>query len=295
MKTLLLGYQSIGQAALATLLELGQDVTGVVTHRDDPKERLWWKPLQELARGADLPLYYFEDLGWKGLERLLLVSRPDIILSAYFRRVIPGRLLKGIPRSGLNIHGSLLPKYRGRSPANWVLVNGEAETGVTLHEMISRADAGPIVDQIRIPIGPRETIATLYARMVEATGVLLRRSWSRVRQGTEQRVPQDESQATYVRGRRPEDGEFDWTWPAHRIDCLVRAVGHPYPGAFCVVRGRKLFVWEGRPVRAGVPSEGFSVRCGQGAYEILHAQWEGELEEIPGRKIPSHLIEGAVP
>jgi methionyl-tRNA formyltransferase len=274
VRILFLGYQSIGHEGLSYLKD---EVTAVVTHRDAPGETIWWKSVADLGRAEGLPVHYDEEL-----EPAVDRYRPDLLLSFYYRHMVPARILSKIPRGGLNMHGSFLPRYRGRAPANWVLVNDEPYTGMTLHEMTRRADSGPIVDQEKVVIDPRETIATLYPKLIRATRVVLERAWPLIREGRERRTPQDESMASTFGGRRPEDGEIHWEWPARRIDCLVRAVTRPYPGAFVRWRGRKLLIWQGVPAE-GSGAPGTLLRpgvfaCGQGAFEIERAQFEGGRE-----------------
>jgi methionyl-tRNA formyltransferase len=175
-------------------------------------------------------------------------------------------------------------------PVNWVLVNGETETGVTLHYMVDKADQGDIVAQKPVPITPEDTALTLSARMTAAAEDLIREIYPLLRAGKAPRLPQDHSQASYFGGRTPEDGRIDWTKPAPDIYNLVRAVTHPYPGAFTTFQGRKLFVWWGRPLAAPphnapvtsgkvvglLPGEGLLVATGRGHFLIEQAQWEGE-------------------
>jgi methionyl-tRNA formyltransferase len=210
-----------------------------------------------------------------------------------------------LPRLGaLNLHGSLLPRYRGRCPVNWVLVSGEAETGITLHYMEAKADQGDIVAQRRIPITPEDTAATLFAQMTAAAGQLFRETYPRLRSGQAERFPQDHAQASYFGGRQPEDGKIDWRQPATAIYNLMRAVTHPYPGAFTTLAGRKLLIWNGRPLAAAMaapdvpgritsalPGEGLLVATGDGHFLITQAQWEGEPEFLgPVLATWEHLV-----
>ena len=189
------------------------------------------------------------------------------------------------------MHGSLLPKYRGRVPVNWVLVHGETETGMTLHYMEAKADRGDIVAQKRVPITPEDTAVTLFAKMTVAAEEILQETYPLLRTGQAPRVPQNHTGASYFGGRKPEDGHIQWTRPAKEIYNLVRAVTHPYPGAFTLLNGRKLFIWWGRalaePVTAAaVPGqvmarllgEGLLVATADGQFLIERAQWEGEPE-----------------
>jgi UDP-4-amino-4-deoxy-L-arabinose formyltransferase/UDP-glucuronic acid dehydrogenase (UDP-4-keto-hexauronic acid decarboxylating) len=158
---------------------------------------------------------------------------PDVLFSFYYRHMIKAPL-RAVPRHGaVNLHGSLLPRYRGRSPVNWQLVHGETESGVTLHDMVARADAGAIIGQERVPVGTDDTALELTMRLVSAAERLLDRTLDGILDGSAPRTPQDESAATVFGGRTPEDGRLDFTWPARRLHDLVRAVAPPWPGAFC--------------------------------------------------------------
>jgi methionyl-tRNA formyltransferase len=197
-----------------------------------------------------------------------------------------------LPRLGaLNLHGSLLPRYRGRCPVNWVLVHGETETGITLHYMVAKADQGDIVAQTAIPITPEDTAFTLFAKMTAAAGPLFRETYPRLRSGQADRLVQDHAQASYFGGRRPADGKIDWRQPATAVYNLMRAVTHPYPGAFTDLAGRKLYIWNGRAlaaasaapdapgrITAAIPGEGLLVATGDDHFLITQAQWEGEPE-----------------
>jgi methionyl-tRNA formyltransferase len=282
MKILLFGYGEMGRTGLEFLLDAGDEVLAVVTHRDDPKEKRWFRSLADLSAERGVPVIYGEDLGRAGIADLVRGRGPDLLLSSYYRDMIPMTAIDAAPRGGLNLHGSLLPRLRGRAPTNWALVEGEERTGVTLHHMTARADAGDIVAQRGFPIGPRDTALDLFRRTVEETKLLLADVWPRVRDGSAPRIPQDESKAT-CRGRRtPEDGRIDWTLPARRIDGLVRAVTDPFPGAFTFLRGRKLMVWSGRPAAGGGPpgtvlGDGV-VATGDGAYRIERWEIAGSAE-----------------
>jgi methionyl-tRNA formyltransferase len=200
-----------------------------------------------------------------------------MLFSFYFRQILGRELLELAPHGALNLHGSLLPRYRGRCPVNWVLVNGERETGVTLHYMEAKPDRGDVVAQRAVPITDDDTALTLNRKLGEAARALLRATWPRLLAGTAPRVAQDHARATYFGGRRPADGRIDWAAPARRIYDLVRAVTHPYPGAFTTWRGRQLLVWRVQPLaarRPAVPGEVLEVRAGAG---IVVATGEGAL------------------
>jgi len=247
VRVLFFGYSQMGYRAVELLAERGDEVSAVVTHRDDPRENRWYKTPAEAAAPRGIPVAYAEDLGRDGVVALAESAAPDLVLSVFYRDMLPARVLETARLAALNLHPSLLPAYRGRAPINWVLVNGERETGVNLHHMVARADAGDVVAQRAIAIAPRETALSLYLKVEEAGVELLREALPLVAAGRAPRLPQDESRASVVGRRRPEDGRIDWSWPAERIDRLVRAVAPPWPGAFGEIEGRRIEVHAGEP------------------------------------------------
>jgi methionyl-tRNA formyltransferase len=288
------GYHTIGFHCLRHLIDLGEEIAAVVTHRDDPAETIWFESFADLARSHGIPVHVPANPNRPEFVSMIRALSPDLLLSFWYRRLLCRELLE-IPRLGaVNLHGSLLPKYRGRTPVNWVLVNGEAETGATLHYMIEEADAGDIIAQRALPIGPDDTALTLYRKMTDVGLDLFRATYPAIRDGKAPRTPQDPSQATIFGRRTPEDGLVQWRLPARTVYNLVRAVTHPYPGAVTIFRGKRLFIWAARPlpvsrngstppgslaeVREG---EGLVVSTGAGQLLLTRVQLEGE-EELTG-------------
>ncbi|MBI4796589.1 MAG: formyltransferase [Deltaproteobacteria bacterium] len=295
MRLIFLGYHNIGYVCLEALIEhcrsFGDEIVAVVTHADDPRENIWFSSVRELAFNNCLPVYQPEDPNDPAFVAAMAKLQPDFLFSCYYRHMLKKSLLD-LPRLGaLNLHGSLLPRYRGRCPVNWVLIFGETETGVTLHYMVEKPDKGEIVAQKRVPITPEDTALTLFARMTAAAGELMVEIYPALRAGTAPRIAQDQRLASYFGGRGPQDGLIDWQKDAQEIYNLVRAVTHPYPGAFTMLKGRKLFIWGGRPlaarpgnmdapgqITACLPGEGLLVAAGNWNFLITQAQWEGEPE-----------------
>ena len=308
MRIIFLGYHNIGYACLEALIEsareLGDEIVAVVTHADDPRENIWFASVAKLAFENYLPVYQPEDPNDPAFVAAMQSLQPDWLFSCYYRHMLKQPVLD-LPRLGaLNLHGSLLPRYRGRCPVNWVLVHGETETGVTLHHMVAKADQGDIVGCKRVPITFEDTALTLSAKMTAAAAELMREAYPLLRAGTAPRLTQDHAQASYFGGRTPEDGKIDWRQRATAIYNLMRAVTHPYPGAFTDLAGRKLFIWNGRALAApsaapnapgqitmALPGEGLIVATGDGHFLITQAQWEGEPEFLgPVLATWGHLV-----
>jgi UDP-4-amino-4-deoxy-L-arabinose formyltransferase/UDP-glucuronic acid dehydrogenase (UDP-4-keto-hexauronic acid decarboxylating) len=288
-------YHTFGARGLEALLARGEQVVAVVTHPDDPAEGDWFESVADIARRNRLPLFAPPSPNVPGITGALQALAPDVILSVWYRRLL-GPALLGLPRiAALNLHGSLLPAYRGRAPLNWALVNGERRTGVTLHHMIPEADAGDIVAQAPIDIDPDDTALTLYERMVKTGVDLLVDSYPPVVEGTASRWPQDPARATFFGRRRPEHGRIHWAWPAARIANMIRAVTHPFPGAFVGDREQRLVLWAGRVEPGSTPAavpgmlleirrgQGVAVATGDGALHLTRIQDHGSAEELADR------------
>lgn len=285
MKVVVFAYHNIGCTGLRALQAAGFDIAAVFTHKDDPGEQRFFSSVAELCAEQDLPVFAPDEINhplW--IERIREI-KPDLIFSFYYRDLLSQELLD-IPTMGAyNLHGSLLPRYRGRAPANWVLVNGEQETGVTLHKMVMRPDAGDIVAQQRVGIAPDETAFSLHQKLNEASAQLLEGILPAFLSKQIPLEPQNESQASYFGRRTAADGELFWQRPAQELDCLIRAVTRPYPGAFTYAGDRKITIWQAKVVNENSSQtpgtilnlEPLRIACGEGALEIVAGQSEAGL------------------
>ncbi|HMK14979.1 MAG TPA: formyltransferase [Burkholderiales bacterium] len=279
-------YHNVGVRCLEVLLAGGVEVHLVVTHEDDRNENVWFASVAERARLYGIPVIAPQDPNTAEAIERVRSSTPDILFSFYYRRLLGPGLL-ALPRLGAyNVHGSLLPKYRGRAPVNWALVNGERETGATLHEMVAQPDGGRIVDQERVPILPNDVAREVFDKVTLAAEVVLERSLPGLLSGTARLVPQEQAAASYFGGRRSEDGAIDLAWPACRVHNLVRAVAPPYPGAFCRLAGKTLrllltFTTGERDAITGHPAllargSELHLRCADGGVlRVLEAEFDG--------------------
>jgi len=280
LKTVVFAYHDIGCVGIQSLLDAGYEISAVFTHADDPKEKTFFASVARLCARHDIPVHAPEDANhplW--IERIGKLA-PDFIFSFYYRHLLSETLLAQAKQGGINLHGSLLPRYRGRAPANWVLVNGEQETGVTLHKMVKRADAGDILAQQRVSIAPDDDALSLHGKLRHAAAELLAQNLPLLARGELSGVAQDESQASYFGRRTPADGRMDWQLPATTLNNLIRAVTQPYPGAFSLAGEHKLIVWSAK-VQAGneglapgtvISCDPLRIACGEGSLIISAGQ-----------------------
>jgi methionyl-tRNA formyltransferase len=239
-------YHNVGVRCLKVLLGRGLDVPLVVTHANDPNETVWFESVAATARDCGIPVITPEEPNGAAVLDAVRRVRPDFLFSFYYRRMLGERLLAAAPRGAYNMHGSLLPKYRGRVPVNWAVLNGETETGATLHLMERTPDSGPIVDQFAVPILPDDTAGEVFAKVTVAAEIVLWRALPALIDGSARPVAQDLSCGSYFGGRRPEDGRIDGRAGTDRLHDFVRALSRPYPGAFTDLGGGQLNVWKTR-------------------------------------------------
>jgi methionyl-tRNA formyltransferase len=285
-RILFFGYSEVGHDCLSLLLERGDNVVALITHEDNPNEKIWFKTPALVARERGIPVHTPEKAGTPEWVERIAQMRPELILSVYYRNMISTRILGLAPLGAFNMHGSLLPRYRGRAPINWAVLHGEPRIGMTLHRMVREADAGAIVDQEGVDIGPRDTAEQAFRKVLPCARRVLARQIDALLSGTARETPQDPAQATYFGGREPEDGRIDWGKPTVQIFNLVRAVTDPYPGAFTDAGPSRLMVWWAEPDspaargRRGRPGEVLSlsplvVATGDGAIELTRTEWRG--------------------
>ena len=285
MKAVVLAYHNIGCVGIEALLDAGIQVAAVFTHKDNPNENVWFRSVAKVAACNSIPVFSPEDINHPLIVEKIRSFEPDVIFSFYYRQMVKQPILS-IPKIGcINLHGSLLPKYRGRVPVNWALVNGEKKTGVTLHYMTPHPDDGPIIAQKEVEIADDDTAFDLHGKCAVAAREMLDEILPKIMDGTAPAIPQNESEATYFHGRKPADGLIDWSKSAREIRNLVRAVTMPYPGAFTFFASKKYFIWqvaEATSEAKAAPGTILSVSpltvaCGEGALRIEFAQQEGGL------------------
>ena len=283
-RILFFGYSEVGFECLSLLLERGDNVVALITHEDNPHEKIWFQTPAVAATKHGVPVHTPVSVNTpEWMERIALLA-PDLILSVYYRNMISEKILGLAPLGAFNMHGSLLPKYRGRAPINWARLHGEPRLGMTLHRMVKKADAGAIVDQEGVDIGLRDTAEQAFRKVMPCARLVLARQIDALLAGTAKETPQDDSQANYFGGRKPEDGRIHWTQTSAQIFNLIRAVTDPYPGAFTDVGPTRLMVWWAEPDspatrgRHGHPGEVLSlsplvIATADGALELTKTEW----------------------
>lgn len=279
-------YHNFGCAGLDSLVRAGIEVKAVFTYADDPSEAIWFDSVAKKAATLGIPVYSPEDINHPLWVEKIREMQPDFLFSFFYRDLIREELL-GVPTTAaLNLHASLLPTYRGRVPINWVILNGEKETGVTLHHMTAAPDDGDIVCQARLSIDDNDTARTLSDKLVVLAADMLDEQLPKIVAGDAPRTPQNHSLASYFGGRAAEDGKIDWTQSAAEIRNLVRAVADPYPGAFTDRAKSRLTIWDTKvATNIGAPSEPGTVvstspllvQCGTGTLEIVAGQPKGGI------------------
>jgi methionyl-tRNA formyltransferase len=248
------GYHDVGARCLRVLRAHRIEVRLVVTHDDDSRETIWFERVADVAASYAIPTITPANPNAPGIVSRVADCAPDFLFSFYYRAMLGPEIL-ALPRMGaLNMHGSLLPKYRGRAPVNWAILHGERHTGATLHYMTAKPDAGDIVAQQSVPILPDDTALDVFRKVTVAAEIALDAALPALVASTAPRIAQDLSQGSYFGGRKPEDGRIDWSKDAEQIHNLVRAVAPPYPGAFTTIDGRAIRILRTRVVDRESPS-----------------------------------------
>ena len=289
MKILVCAYHNVGYECLKVFIKNKENIVAVFTHQDNPQENIWFKSVKKLAEKNKIKVYE-QDINTKESIEIIKSLAPDIIFSFYYRNLICEEILNVAKLGAFNMHGSLLPKYRGRCPINWVLVKGEKESGVTLHKMVKSADAGDIVAQKKIKINFKDDAYTLSRKISKQAAKLLNKILPKLKKNKIKFIPQNEAEATYFGGRKPEDGKINWEKSAQDIYNLIRAVAYPFPGAFTFYQKKKLFIWKAKPLKLKKKNKEFGkiikknkknifISCGVGILKVPENKLQLENKE----------------
>lgn len=290
-RILFFGYSEVGYECLSLLLKRGDNVVALVTHEDNPNEKIWFKTPALAAREKNIPVLTPASVNTPEWREKIAALQPDLILSVYYRNMIGTKILDMARLGAFNMHGSLLPKFRGRAPINWAVLHGEKRIGMTLHRMVKAPDAGAIVDQEGVELSPRDSAEVAFRKVLPCARHILSRQIDALLVGKAKETPQNEADATYFGGRKPEDGRIDWTQSSRQIFNLIRAVTDPYPGAFVEIGTSRLMVWWAEPMsvatvgRKGKPGEVLSVdplvvASGDGSLELTRIEWRGGKPQL---------------
>ena len=302
MRILFMGTPDFAVASLRQLVEDGHTVCGVFTQPDKPKNRghkLAFSPVKEYAITHGIPVY--QPLKMRDGEALALVEQlePELIVVAAYGKILPEEILNAPPLGAINVHSSLLPKYRGAAPINWAILNGETETGVSIMYMAKELDAGDVILQLTTPIGEDEDAQSLTVRLAELGAQALSRTVRALADGTASRMPQDESAMTYASMLSREMSPIDWSRTAREISCQVRGL-IPWPCAVTELAGNRFKVYRTAPGRAcsaapgtilSAGKSGIEVACGDGqSLLITELQAEGGKRMAAGAYLLGHPI-----
>ncbi|TDK68175.1 formyltransferase [Sapientia aquatica] len=243
-RAVVFAYHSVGVHSIKVLLARGIDIALVVTHNDNPNETIWFESVAALCAEHGIPTLFEPEAD--ALFNAVKELAPDFIFSFYYRNMLPVDLLALAKRGAYNLHGSLLPKYRGRVPVNWAVLHGETETGATLHAMEAKPDAGAIIAQTAVPILPDDTAFDVFGKLTVASEQTLWHAIPQLLAGTAPTITNELSQGSYFGGRKPEDGRINWQQTGQQVYNLHRAVAPPYPGAFTDQNGHRFIIKKAR-------------------------------------------------
>lgn len=232
-----------GFAILNKLVEANAEICGILCLVEDPHEEQFHPRVTAIAKSKNIPIYYSSEVKSSEYPALLQKIKPDIAFAIGWRYLITEEAYRIPPKGTLIIHDSLLPAYRGFAPMNWAIINGEKKTGVTLFHIAEGVDCGPIVDQLSTDIRIEDTAKTVDERIIKLYEEIIVKNLPALQAGKVKAIPQDESKATYTCKRTPEDGEINWQLSALQIYNLIRALTHPFPGAYTTLRGKRILIW----------------------------------------------------
>jgi methionyl-tRNA formyltransferase len=287
-RAVVFAYHDVGVRCLRTLLAHGVQVPLVFTHTDAPTETIWFDSVARHARWHGIEVLTPEDPNDAASLELIRAAQPDFLFSFYYRLMLKPQLLALAARGAYNMHGSLLPNYRGRVPVNWAVLHGERQTGATLHVMEPRPDAGDIVAREAVPILPDDTAVEVFRKVTVAAEVALDRCLPSLLAGTAVHEPQDLARGSYFGRRTARDGAIDWRRGALAAHNLVRAVAPPYPGAYSEADGMPLRILRSLPAMGELSqatpalqwqNDGLFARCHDGALKLLDFELGSDIRD----------------
>ena len=285
MRVVFMGTPDIAATCLKKIIADGFNVVGVYTQPDRPKGRgmkMVMSPTKEVALANNIPVFQPENFRADEDVQALRDLKPDVVAVVAYGRILPQRVLDIAPRGFINIHASVLPKYRGSAPYQWAVLDGLEETGVTAMFLVREMDAGDIIDVSKTPIGPDETAGELLDRLAMLGADLLSKTLGRLTEGDVEHTPQDASQVSFAPMLDKTMCPIDWCKTAQQVHNHVRGL-HPWPVATTEIQGKKFKVHATKIVEGsgepgqilGLSKTGLKIACGEGAVEIISLQAEG--------------------
>ncbi len=289
MRIAYFGHRMIAGPPLEALVQAGKNIVGIVGHPEafEPADPEWSEKVRSIALERDIPLETPETID----EAFLATFESwevDLGIVAGYLVILKAPIL-GMPRLGLvNIHAGMLPRYRGRAPLSWAIMNGETEAGLTVHYVDEGVDSGPVVEQRSYAIGENETAGALYRRIENDIPAFLLKVVARFEDGPVTGTPQDEERAMCFPSIEPGHARIDWSRPVRGIHDQIRALSRPYPGAWTLYRGKRMTIWRARPLDVELPrcfpgtvvnrwpGRGIVVSTGMGYLLVEEAEIEGK-------------------
>jgi len=245
---------NISGECLKKLIKSKKNVIAVGLGLNSKNDLSPFPPLNIVAEEYNIPIIEISDLNERFTIKTILAMKPDLIITCAFRFIVPGEIIQNVDHI-INLHPALLPKYRGAHPENWAIINGETETGITVHFLTEKIDQGPIIAQERVNIDPLEDINDLSEKLRKIAPTLLINVVSSLEKGTITTIPQSEEQASYFPPRRPEDGLINWNDSCVKVFNMIRALKPPFPGAFSYIKGKKITILEAMPKKGVLYSD----------------------------------------
>jgi len=301
-----MGTPDFAVPSLKALLESGANVVCVITQPDRPKGRgrkITPPPVKKIALQADIPVLQPEKIRDGGFLARLTEFNPDLIVLTAYGRILPAELIDLPPHGTINVHASLLPKYRGAAPIQWALINGETETGVTIMQMDEGLDTGDILLAEKLPISPDDTAGSLFMKLAELGGTALKKTLVQLKVNKLTPTKQDDSLATHAPLLKKEDGLVDWSRSAEQISCLIRGLD-PWPTTYTFLSGKRFRLFSPQVVdptdyqdKGSAPGavcradhDGLLVKTGKGSLLIREVQPEGSKRMTVDAFLRGHPI-----
>lgn len=316
MRVVFMGTPEFAVPTLEALIA-HHEVIAVVTQPDKPKGRgkaMACPPVKETAMAHDIPVYQPVRVREESFVGTLRELQPDVIVVVAFGQILPESILNIPPYGCINVHASLLPRYRGAAPMQWAIINGEEETGITTMYMAKGLDTGDMIDTVVIPIDPKETGETLHDKLSAAGGKLILQTLEELEAGTAKRIPQDDAKSSYAGMLTRELGEIDWTKSAVEIERLIRGL-NSWPSAYTYLHGKTLKIWDADVAQSdarqeetalsktapgtvtAVKKDCFYVQTGDGQLKVNEVQLQGKKRMsvqafLLGNRIEKGLVYG---